>query len=72
MEAELSGVKEALAELTEAGAVDPVVKATLVLSESGFAGIQNAIAYGEIKKDDSFTGACFLLRGLLMIIPDES
>ncbi|KAH8112056.1 actin-like ATPase domain-containing protein [Phellopilus nigrolimitatus] len=57
LQAEISGVKEALAELVEAGAVDPVVKATVVLSESGFAGIQDAVAYGEIKKDDeSFAG----------------
>ncbi|KAI5119564.1 hypothetical protein M0805_005628 [Coniferiporia weirii] len=56
LEAEIIGVKEALAELAEAGAIDPVVKATLALSESGFAGIQDAVAYGEIKKDESFAG----------------
>ncbi|KAL5498189.1 LHS1 [Sanghuangporus vaninii] len=60
LEAEISGVKEAFEELSEAGAVDPVVKATLVLSESGFAGIQDAVAYGEIKKE-SFTDK---LKGL--------
>lgn len=54
VEAEISGVKEAFAELEEAGAVDPVVKATLAVSESGFAGIQDAVAYGEIK--ESLTG----------------
>lgn len=54
-EVDVIGVKEALANLTEAGAIDPVVKATVMISESGFAGIQDAVAYGEIK-DDTFTG----------------
>jgi hypoxia up-regulated 1 len=48
-------VSEAIGNLTERGAVDPVVKVTVQLSESGFAGIQDAIAYGEIK-DTSFAG----------------
>lgn len=56
LEAEISGVAEAIGNLTERGAVDPVVKVTVVLSESGFTGIQDAIAYGEVK-DSSFTGA---------------
>lgn len=55
MEVELGGVKEALGNLTERGAVDPVVKATLTLSESGFVSVSEAIAFGEIK-DDSITG----------------
>lgn len=33
-----------------------MVKATILVTESGFAGIQDAIAYGEIKKDESITG----------------
>jgi hypoxia up-regulated 1 len=41
--------------LTELGAVDPVVKATVTLSESGFVSVSDAIAYGEIK-DDSLSG----------------
>ncbi|EJD05176.1 actin-like ATPase domain-containing protein [Fomitiporia mediterranea MF3/22] len=61
LEAEITGVKEALAELSEAGATEPVVKATLVLSESGFAGIRDAVAVGEVKKDESFAGK---LKGL--------
>ncbi|KIY68804.1 actin-like ATPase domain-containing protein [Cylindrobasidium torrendii FP15055 ss-10] len=49
LEVELSDVKEAIANLTEAGAVDPVVKATLKLSDSGFVSVSEAVAYGEVK-----------------------
>ncbi|KAF5376021.1 hypothetical protein D9615_007709 [Tricholomella constricta] len=59
-ESEITGVSEALGNLTERGAVDPVVKATLLLSESGFVSVSEAVAYGEIK-DDSLTGK---LKGL--------
>lgn len=58
LEAEISGVEAAIAELIEAGATEPVVKATVLVTESGFAGIQDAVAYGEIKKDESFAGEC--------------
>jgi hypoxia up-regulated 1 len=54
-EAEITGVEEAIGNLTERGAVDPVVKATLTLSESGFVSITDAIAFGEIK-DESIAG----------------
>ncbi|KAJ7585017.1 Hsp70 protein-domain-containing protein [Mycena floridula] len=54
-ETELSGVAEAIANLTERGAIDPVVKATLTLSESGFVSVSDAVVYGEIK-DESLTG----------------
>jgi hypothetical protein len=47
---EISGVAEALQNLTERGAIDPVVKATAAMSESGFASIRDAIAFGEIKE----------------------
>lgn len=56
MEVELANVTEALANLTERGAVDPVVKATLMLSESGFVSVTDAVAFGEIK-DDSLSGS---------------
>ena len=56
LEAEIVGVADAMVNLTEMGVVDPVVKATVTLSESGFASVTEAIAYGEIK-DDSITGA---------------
>ncbi|GLB44149.1 putative heat shock protein 70 family protein [Lyophyllum shimeji] len=59
-ESEITGVAEAIGNLTERGAVDPVVKATLLLSESGFVSVTEAVAYGEIK-DDSLTGK---LKGL--------
>ncbi|KAG6812912.1 hypothetical protein H0H92_015464 [Tricholoma furcatifolium] len=59
-EAEILGVAEAIGNLTERGAVDPVVKATLMLSDSGFVSVSEAVAYGEIK-DDSLTGK---LKGL--------
>lgn len=55
MEVELTGVAEALANLTERGAVDPVVKATITLSESGFVSVSDAVAFGEVK-DDSIAG----------------
>lgn len=55
LEVALGNVTQAIANLTEQGVIDPVVKATLTLSESGFVSVTNAIAYGEIK-DDSITG----------------
>lgn len=55
LEAEIMGVEEAIGNLTERGAIDPVVKATLTLSESGFVSITDAIAFGEIK-DESIAG----------------
>ncbi|KAL0578059.1 lumenal Hsp70 protein [Marasmius crinis-equi] len=55
LETDITGVAEALANLTERGAVDPVVKATVKLSESGFVSVTEAVAFGEIK-DDSLTG----------------
>lgn len=55
LEAEISGVAEAIGNLTERGAVDPVIKATVTLSESGFVSVSDAVAFGEIK-DDSIAG----------------
>lgn len=55
MEVELTDVAEALANLTERGALDPVIKATLMLSDSGFVSVTEAVAFGEIK-DDSLSG----------------
>lgn len=55
LEAEIVGVAEAIANLTELGVVDPVVKATLTLSESGFVSVSSAVAFGEIK-DGSISG----------------
>ncbi|KAJ8461803.1 hypothetical protein ONZ45_g18168 [Pleurotus djamor] len=55
LETEISGVAEALQNLTDLGAVEPVVKATLSLSESGFVSVTEAVAFGEIK-DESITG----------------
>jgi hypoxia up-regulated 1 len=63
LDARISGVAEALANITEAGGVDPVIKATILFSESGFVSVPQAIAYAEIK-DDSLAGAstpsCYL------------
>lgn len=56
LEAKISGIAEALKNLTEAGAVDPVVKATLALSESGFASVKEAFMVGEVKEDESIAG----------------
>ncbi|KAJ3516309.1 hypothetical protein NLJ89_g1202 [Agrocybe chaxingu] len=55
LEVELGNVTEAVANLTERGAVEPVIKATISLSESGFVSVTDAIAFGEIK-DESLTG----------------
>ena len=55
LEADIVGVSAAMANLTEMGVVDPVVKAIVTLSESGFVSVTDAVAYGEIK-DDSLTG----------------
>ncbi len=52
---------EAIKNLTEAGATDPVIKATVMLSESGFASLRDAVATGEFK-DDSLTGEYLSLR----------
>ncbi|KAK0447909.1 Hsp70 protein-domain-containing protein [Desarmillaria tabescens] len=60
LEVEVSGVAEAIGNLTERGAIDPVVKATLMLSESGFVSVTEAVAFGEIK-DESIAGK---LKGL--------
>ncbi|KAJ7650569.1 Hsp70 protein-domain-containing protein [Roridomyces roridus] len=51
LEVGIEGVAEAIANLTELGATDPVVKATLTLSESGFISVSSAVAFGEIKDD---------------------
>ncbi|KAJ7452165.1 Hsp70 protein-domain-containing protein [Mycena galericulata] len=55
LEVGITGVAEAIGNLTELGASDPVVKATLTLSESGFVSVSSAVAFGEIK-DDSIAG----------------
>ncbi|KAI5990421.1 heat shock protein 70 family [Pisolithus albus] len=49
LEAQISGVAEALGNLTERGAIDPVIKVTVALSNSGFVSVEEAVAYGEIK-----------------------
>lgn len=63
LEVELTGVSEALANLTERGAIDPVVKATVTLSESGFVSVSEAVAFGQIK-DESITGMLSLTINL--------
>lgn len=65
LEAEIKDVKSALANLTEAGAVDPVVKATIRVSESGFVGVQEVIAYGELKRE-GFAGTFYFLVKLVI------
>lgn len=60
LEAHISGVAAALANLTERGAIEPVVKATVTLSESGFVVVKDAHAFAEVK-DDSLTGIHFIL-----------
>lgn len=55
LSADIGGIAEALQNLTDLGAVDPMIKATVALSESGFVSVQEVIAFGEIK-DDSLAG----------------
>jgi hypoxia up-regulated 1 len=55
LEAHINGISEALANLTERGAIDPVVKATVALSDSGFVSVKEVYAFAEVK-DDSLTG----------------
>jgi hypoxia up-regulated 1 len=55
LEAHIVGVAEAVKNLTDMGASETIVKATLALSESGFASVKEAVVVGEIK-DESFTG----------------
>ncbi|KAI0063322.1 actin-like ATPase domain-containing protein [Artomyces pyxidatus] len=55
LEARIAGVKEALANITDGGGVDPIIKATILLSESGFVSVPEAFAYADIK-DDSIAG----------------
>ena len=55
LEANILGVSEAIKNITEAGATEPVVKATVMLSESGFASIRDAVVTGEFK-DESIAG----------------
>ncbi|KAI0718454.1 heat shock protein 70 family [Fomitopsis betulina] len=66
--AKISGVAEAMKNLTEAGATDLVVKATLRFSDSGFASVTDAVAYGEIKVG-SLAGK---LKGLFSGKPGEA
>lgn len=71
LEAHINGIGEALANLTERGAIEPVVKATVALSESGFVSVKEAYAFAELK-DDSLTGtnssslfsSCLIIRPL--------
>ncbi|KAI9463516.1 Hsp70 protein-domain-containing protein [Russula earlei] len=60
LDVRISGVAEVLANITEAGGVDPVIKATILFSDSGFVSVPEAIAFAEIK-DDSLAGK---LKGL--------
>lgn len=54
-EADITGVPEALQNLTEAGAQNPIVRVSVHLSESGLATVYDAVMHGEIK-DESLTG----------------
>lgn len=66
LDARISGVAEALANITEAGGIDPVIKATILFSESGFVSVPEAVAYAEIK-DDSITGVSARRRWIVTV-----
>ena len=51
--AKISGVPEAIANLTENGVVEPMIKTTIALSKSGFVSIVNASAFGVVKRDST-------------------
>ncbi|PCH43121.1 actin-like ATPase domain-containing protein [Wolfiporia cocos MD-104 SS10] len=55
LQVDIVGVAEAIKNITEAGAIDPVVKATVMLSESGFSSVRDVVVFGEFK-DDTLTG----------------
>ena len=67
MEVEIGNVAEAIANLTEQGVSEPVVKATITLSESGFISVSDAIVYGDIK-DDTITGKLFPFYHVRIVI----
>ncbi|OCH90865.1 actin-like ATPase domain-containing protein [Obba rivulosa] len=48
---DIIGVSDAIRNLTELGAIEPVVKATVTLSDSGFVSIKDAVAVGEYKAE---------------------
>lgn len=52
VDAKVAGVKEAVAELKELGTSEPVIKVNVAITESGFAGIQDAFVYVDPKKED--------------------
>lgn len=51
LDAELVGVTEAIANLTQRGAEDPHIRLQVGLSDSGIATIYDAFAYGEVKEE---------------------
>ncbi|KAG9310975.1 Hsp70 protein-domain-containing protein [Chiua virens] len=51
LQVDITGVREAVANLTDRGATDPVVKLTVALSESGFVSAKEAVVYGDIKSE---------------------
>ena len=51
LEVEIGGIAEAVANLTERGAVHPVAKATLTLLDSRFVPVNDAVVYEEIKNE---------------------
>ena len=66
LEANIVGVSEAIKNITEAGATEPVVKATVMFSESGFASIRDAVVTGEFK-DESIAGKSHLACSLRQV-----
>lgn len=66
LKADIRGISDAIADLIERGAIEPVVKATVALSDSGFVSVKEAYAFAEVK-DDSLTGihpSCYFLYEL--------
>ena len=56
LEAQITGVREAIANLTDLGDAEPVVKASVHLSESGFVSVPEVVAHVELK-DDTIAGS---------------
>ncbi|CCA66452.1 related to glucose regulated stress protein, HSP70-like [Serendipita indica DSM 11827] len=51
LEAEIIGVADAVANLTSRGAVDPLVKVSVGMSDSGMITLHDAFVYGEVKEE---------------------
>ena len=69
VEVEITGIPEALKNLTEAGAVDPMVKINVHLSESGFVSVQDAVV--QVMTDKPAPYPCRVACGLFDVLAES-